>query len=219
MVDRELGGYGVDAGVFIGRLKPLFQRQGYSIAAESQQGAGAYHTQHFASLWVVQEERLRWMEWFWQHFGRESKAKGFMQPTNTAAFPVPAGPVGDKDIDFLRWTNKKPSSFEDFNDGDDYLRRQNPGITNSLRLKILDCWDGPFKFQKQYDLWDWDRKAEPKWVNKDGGALWHDNGPPRYFVKLISFTRRAIEESVREHGVHKDSLIAKLLPDATWPKA
>lgn len=219
-VDREIGGYGVDAGVFIRHFKPLFQAQGFSIAAKSQQDAGAYHTQHFASLWVIQEERLRWLQWFWQHFGLESQARAFLQPTNSRSPTEVAFPAGDKNGDSPRWINKKPSSFEDFNDGDVYFRRaQNPGIANSFRLKILDCRDGPFKLQVHNDLWGWGRSEEPRWVNKDGGAMWHANDPPRYFVKLIGTTRRVIEAAIQKYGVHNDSLIARLLPNTVWPKA
>jgi len=55
-------------------------------------------------------------------------------------------------------------------------------------------------------------------VTRDSGAKWHDKGLPKYFVKITGKTRIAIETAIKQLGVDRGSLLAKLLPNARWPE-
>jgi hypothetical protein len=209
-VDLEVGGKNRPTEAFLEHFQPFFQKQGFSAGSKGQQNFGVYLLQHWASLWIVQEERIRWMDWFWQHFGQKGPGKTFLQSTNDQSPQAAAFPVGDNNaIDLLRWTNKIPSSYEEFSND---LRWANPGITVSFRLKILDCAEGPFRLHFFDDLWG----NSHRWVTKDSNAKWHTTGIPRHFVKLTGSQRKEIEEAIKEHGVDAESLVANLLPGIKW---
>merc|ERR1719352_2179859 len=51
---------GEDRHIFMKPFKALFKKHGFSIAGENFHNQLPYLVMHFASLWVVQEERAQW---------------------------------------------------------------------------------------------------------------------------------------------------------------